>query len=226
LIYLPPGHANGLEQEGRSESQAGSSSSFQLVSFEGIALCTLGKRRREREPEKEAVRRKKRQKTTPRLRRRTKNERVARSKRRQATGQVVQSHITYDKLLESRKVDQSPAVYDIEAVRSKNVIVVPWDGVWVRRGKESDERLIVPTSTPTPILAKNGELFALLAGRPLDPSYSKSLSELEGAMLAAKDQFTFNGKLGKNRRGSYRAISTGVTHGTGSKVSLAQLVDK
>jgi len=76
------------------------------------------------------------------------------------------------------------------------------------------------SSSPKPILAKDGEVFVLLAGRPTDGSYSAALSGLLTAMVEAKTQFSFTGRLGKNRRGRYRAISTGVTHGGGSKVSL------
>jgi hypothetical protein len=42
-------------------------------------------------------------------------------------------------------------------------------------------------------------------------------------MLEAKDQFSFTGKLGENRRGDYRAITTGVSHGGGSTVGLMHL---
>jgi hypothetical protein len=77
--------------------------------------------------------------------------------------------------------------------------------------------------TAKPILAKNGELFVLLAGRPLDSRYCESLSELESAIIEAEGRFSFTGRLGKNRRGNYRAISTGVSLGGGSKVSIVRL---
>ena len=74
-----------------------------------------------------------------------------------------------------------------------------------------------------PILAKNGELFVLLAGRPKEEGYQEALSGLQAAMAEAGDRFSFTGRLGKNRRGDYRAISAGVTHGGGKKVSLMRL---
>jgi hypothetical protein len=73
-------------------------------------------------------------------------------------------------------------------------------------------------SSPKPILAKGGELFVLLAGRPSDQSYLTDLSSLQATMVEAGGQFSFDSRLRKNRRGDYRAISTGVTHGGGSKV--------
>lgn len=77
--------------------------------------------------------------------------------------------------------------------------------------------------SPKPILAKGGELFVLLAGRPADGSYLEALSLLQTAMLEAKARFSFTGRLVENRRGGYRAISAGVTLGGGSKVSLIRL---
>lgn len=77
-------------------------------------------------------------------------------------------------------------------------------------------------SSPKQILAKGGELFVLLAGRPKDESYSSDLSKLETAMAEAGTQFSFAGPLVKNRRGKYKAITAGVTHGGGSMVSSIQ----
>lgn len=75
-------------------------------------------------------------------------------------------------------------------------------------------------SSPRAILASKGELYVLLAGRPADPGYAEELSDLQSAMIKAGGQFSFTGRLAKNRRGDYRAISAGVTHGGGSKVSF------
>lgn len=75
------------------------------------------------------------------------------------------------------------------------------------------------SSSPKQILAKGGELFVLLAGRPKDESYRSDLSMLETAMADAGRRFSFAGRLAKNRRGGYKAITTGVTHGGGSKAS-------
>ena len=80
---------------------------------------------------------------------------------------------------------------------------------------------------PRAILASGGELFVLLAGRPAGErpgaeTYSETLSRLEAAMAEAKDGFSFAGFPEKHRRGQYRAISAGVTHGGGSKVGLVQ----
>ena len=76
-------------------------------------------------------------------------------------------------------------------------------------------------SSPRTILAKGGELFVLLAGRPVHEDYLDALFQLQTAMAEAKSQFSFTARLDKNRRGDYKAISVGVTHGGGSKVSLA-----
>ena len=83
--------------------------------------------------------------------------------------------------------------------------------------------LMVFSRSPKPILAKGGELFALLAGRPADGGYPEALSMLQTDMLDAKAQFSFTGRLAENRRGGYRAISAGVTLGGGSKVSSIRL---
>lgn len=40
-------------------------------------------------------------------------------------------------------------------------------------------------------------------------------------MVEAGGAFSFAGKLSENRRGAYRAVSTGVTLGCGSKVSFS-----
>ena len=78
-------------------------------------------------------------------------------------------------------------------------------------------------SSPKQILARGGELFVLLAGRPADQNYPNALSELEEELVVAGRKFSFDGIRGTNRRGPYSAISTGVTHGGGSKVSTVQL---
>ena len=83
--------------------------------------------------------------------------------------------------------------------------------------------LMVFVSSPRAILADKGELFILLAGRPADPGYVEALSGLHSDMDVAGERFSFTGRLAKNRRGSYRAISTGVTHGGGSKASYVLL---
>lgn len=76
---------------------------------------------------------------------------------------------------------------------------------------------------PKPILTRGGELFILLAGRPVGEGYLESLIELQAAMIEAKGHFSFTNQLSKNRRGDYRAISAGVTLGGGSKVGFLQL---
>ena len=82
--------------------------------------------------------------------------------------------------------------------------------------------LMAFSRSPKPILAKGGELLALLAGRPADGSYLEALSLLQTAMLEAKAQFSFTGWLVENQRGVFKAISAGVTLGGGSKVSFIQ----
>lgn len=107
-------HASGLHtQEGGSQT---------------VAPSTLGKRRRKRNPEKQAQRRKKRQKENPRKRGLSKQERVDKSKLKQATAQAVQSDVPV-KIVRSLKVDDKDRVFDLEAVKAKGVTVVPWDGM-------------------------------------------------------------------------------------------------
>ena len=72
-------------------------------------------------------------------------------------------------------------------------------------------------------MAKTGEAFVLLAGRPAAEGYAETLTQLEAAMTEAGERFSFTGRKKKNRRGEYRAISTGVTLGGGSKVGYIQL---
>lgn len=78
-------------------------------------------------------------------------------------------------------------------------------------------------SAPRPILTAAGEVFIVLAGRPLDPKYIPSLSSLQADMVKAGGEYSFSGRHNQNRRGNYRAITAGVTHGGGSKVCLMQL---
>lgn len=93
-----------------------------------MAPSTLGKRRRKRNPEKQAQRRRKRQKENPRKRGLSKQERVDKSKLKQATAQAVQSDVPV-KIVRSLKVDDKDRVFDLEAVKAKGVTVVPWDGM-------------------------------------------------------------------------------------------------
>ena len=83
-------------------------------------------------------------------------------------------------------------------------------------------RLTPFASSPKAILAKGGEAFVLLAGRPVDEGYVETLAQLEAAVAKAGEQFLFTSQPGQNRRGGYRAISTGVTLGGGSKVGPTQ----
>ena len=78
--------------------------------------------------------------------------------------------------------------------------------------------LTLSASSPKVILAKAGEAFVLLAGRPAAEGYAETLTQLEAAMAEAGERFSFTGRKKENRRGEYRAISTGVTLGGGSKV--------
>lgn len=89
-----------------------------------------------------------------------------------------------------------------------------------QNSKKKSPKLTSFTSSPRTILTKDGELFILLAGRPADEDYLGTLSQLQAAMSEAKSRVSFASRLGKNRRGDYRAISVGVTHGGGSKVSF------
>ena len=87
----------------------------------------------------------------------------------------------------------------------------------------SDVWLTLSVSSPKPLLMEDGEVFVLLAGRPTDPSYLESLSSLLTAMTEAKSQFSFTTRPGSDRRGKYKAIATGVTHGGGSQVRFMEL---
>jgi hypothetical protein len=73
-------------------------------------------------------------------------------------------------------------------------------------------------SLPVPILTRDGEVVALLAGRPQDQSYEETLNELEGRVTDAGNAFQFNARQRDNRRGDYLAISTGISFGGGSMV--------
>jgi hypothetical protein len=121
------GHANDSEWEGKARGPA--EPFFQAASLEVTASCSLGKRRRRRNPENEGAHQKKRQKTNPRNRRRSKKERVTKSKRGQAIRAAVESEKLFTDLYRSLKVKEGPVVYDIETVKSKDVTVVRWDGV-------------------------------------------------------------------------------------------------
>jgi hypothetical protein len=77
----------------------------------------------------------------------------------------------------------------------------------------------LPSSTPTPILGKEGETLVLLAGKPRDPTYEDTLRDLEGVVTDAGKRFYFSERQRYNRRGDYLAISTGISFGCGSTVS-------
>jgi hypothetical protein len=78
------------------------------------------------------------------------------------------------------------------------------------------------TSSPKTVLAKGGEVFVLLAGRPAAEDYVGTLTKLEAAMDEAGRRLSFTRRMEQNRRGEYRAISVGVTLGGGSKAGSTQ----
>ena len=66
----------------------------------------------------------------------------------------------------------------------------------------------------------DGEVLALLAGRPNDKNYVETLQGLDIAMYDAKSRYSFNrGFYGGSSRGAHHSISTGVTLGCGKTVS-------
>lgn len=73
-------------------------------------------------------------------------------------------------------------------------------------------------SRPVPVLARGGEVVVLLAGKPRDLSYEENLRGLEKAVTDSGERFAFSARQRENRRGSYLAISTGVSIGSGSTV--------
>lgn len=62
----------------------------------------------------------------------------------------------------------------------------------------------------------------VLAGRPKDPSYVQDLKILESSMHSARERLNFPKRSSKHRRGLYHHLSTGISYGGGSKVSLQQ----
>ena len=125
---------------------------FQVQSPQEEAGHALGKRKRKRNTEKERERQVKRKKANPRKRGRPRKERIDRSKMRQASRQIVQSEVPFLDVMSPKDVDKKgnlrkkaskdtkddmrpkykalgDAVFDLEAVRSQGVTVVPWDGV-------------------------------------------------------------------------------------------------
>jgi hypothetical protein len=119
--------AGGVRWEGRTKDEPGSLP--RTEGREGEASCSLGKRRRKRNPEKEGERAAKRQRANPRKRGRPRKERIGRSKRRQATGQALESHVSFKSLRPSLNVEESLGVFGIEYVKAQGVAVVSWDGV-------------------------------------------------------------------------------------------------
>jgi hypothetical protein len=69
-----------------------------------------------------------------------------------------------------------------------------------------------------PILSKDGEVFALLAGRPQDKTFVDDLKLLEKEMEIARDSLSFGKGTDQHRRGEYPTMSTGISYGGGSKV--------
>ena len=125
---------------------------FQAQSSQGEVGHVLGKRKRKRNTEKERERQVKRKKANPRKRARPRRERIDRSKMRQASRHIVQSEVPFVDILPPKDVDKKgylknkvsektkddtrvkykalgDAVFDLEAVKSQGVTVVPWDGV-------------------------------------------------------------------------------------------------
>ena len=90
---------------------------------------------------------------------------------------------------------------------------------YVRIQTAPDSPFDVSYSSAVPILSKDGDVIALLAGRPRDGTYKEVLQDLERCMEKAGSEFSFSKRQARNKRGKYSAISTGVSMGCGSRVS-------
>ena len=69
------------------------------------------------------------------------------------------------------------------------------------------------------ILAKNGEIFVVLAGQPPDPTYFGDLEEVDSEMGSACDQVPAPSGENTPRRGCYAQLTTGISYGGGAKAS-------
>lgn len=121
------GHTKDFELDVEGEFRPTPSS--RMDNLQDEVRSTLGKRRRKRNSEKEGSRRAKRRKANPRKRGRSRKERIDRSKKRQAVKKAVKSDVPLNSLCRSLTVEKTSEVFDIEAVKSKGVTVVSWDGV-------------------------------------------------------------------------------------------------
>ena len=125
LSYSSDAHAAAVEDEAVPNVRL--EPSIETNCSQDEAPPTLGKRRRKRNPKKEAQRLAKRAKANPRQSRHS--VRQNRQKFQQAMGQAVQSDLQIDELLPSRKVKPEPKVFELEALKARNFTVLSWDGV-------------------------------------------------------------------------------------------------
>lgn len=117
--------ADGLREETGLSTDAGAF--LRTESPQGGAPSGPGKRKRKRNAEKEATRQAKRRKEDPK-RRRPRKEGVAATKLRQAMRQPAQTDVPFGALRRSM-LDKKLPVPDLEAVKSRGLSVLPWDGV-------------------------------------------------------------------------------------------------
>jgi hypothetical protein len=61
----------------------------------------------------------------------------------------------------------------------------------------------------------HGRIFAVLAGKPLDPTYDEAATGVLDMILQAQKTANFNPRLIKHRRGHFPALLFGISHGNG-----------
>ncbi|KAI9056787.1 hypothetical protein FKP32DRAFT_1585099, partial [Trametes sanguinea] len=68
-----------------------------------------------------------------------------------------------------------------------------------------------------PIVDRTGRVFAVLAGRPQDPSWDSVNGDLQKIFDIARDAYALDPRLVKHRRGEYSAIGCGISYGGGQQ---------
>ncbi|OJT12473.1 hypothetical protein TRAPUB_10981 [Trametes pubescens] len=94
---------------------------------------------------------------------------------------------------------------------------IPWDGRCAGACSVYRQRRNVDHRQCRPILDKNGRVFAVLAGRPRDPSWDQVNSDLQAIFDTTRGAYSLEPKQLQHRRGAFPAISSGISYGGGQK---------
>ena len=106
------------------------------------------------------------------------------------------------------------------ALKGVHLLSMGWAVRWLSRFSGSLAHFL--PRKPRVLLDKARRIFAVLAGRPDDPSWDMSMKRVASLMthcrIAGRRDGAFAGDPDVHRRGSFTAMPTGVSFGGGQKV--------